>query len=80
MSEVLMISCDNPKCTSVGAPEWVPGQDGHRKKRGEKVMGPYAWHQGEGHLVGCGPSYRYHACSEECVGPAITHALEQAGR
>jgi hypothetical protein len=73
-----MIKCDNPKCKSVGDPEHVPGQYGQRKKRGEKVMGPYGWHQGDGWLVGCGPSYSYMACSTECVGPAVAHLLEMA--
>lgn len=70
MAEQLMIKCDNPKCTSVGLPEFVPGQDGPKRK-GQRVMGPYGWHQGDGFLIGCGPSYTYMACSDECVGPAV---------
>jgi len=78
MSEVLMIRCDNPECKRVGVPEHVPGQYGQRKRKGERVMAPYGWHQGEGFLVGCGPSYSYMACSVECVGPAIIDLLRLA--
>jgi hypothetical protein len=76
MAERLMIVCDNPKCKSVGEPEFVPGREGP-KKRGQSVMGPYGWHQGEGWLIGCGPAYAYNACSTECVGPAVTEILRQ---
>ena len=78
MAEVLMIKCDNPKCESVGYPEHVPGQYGQRKKRGEKVVGPYGWHQGDGWCVGSGPNYSYMACSNECVGPAIIAVGQRA--
>lgn len=75
--EVLMIKCDNPTCKSLGAPEFVPGQYGP-KRRGEKVMAPYGWHQGEGFLMGSGPNYAYMACSDSCVGPAIIDKLKRA--
>ena len=77
VAEILMIECDNPECESVGTPEHVPGEFG-RKKKDDKVMGPYGWHQGDGWLVGCGPAYTYHACSGSCVGPAIEHVLYEA--
>jgi hypothetical protein len=73
--EQLMIKCDNPKCESFGHPEHVPGQYGQRKKKGERVMAPYGWHQGDGWLMGCGPNYTYMACSTECVGPAVAQVL-----
>jgi hypothetical protein len=79
MVERLMIKCDNPKCSSIGEPEFVPGQYGP-KKRGQRVMGPYGWHQGDAWIVGCGPSFVYMACSTECVGPAVMDLLEQARR
>jgi len=75
-----MIECDNPKCDSFGRPEFVPGEFGQRKKKSDRVMGPYGWHQGDGWLVGCGPNYTYFACSDECVGPAITAVLDNARR
>jgi hypothetical protein len=78
MAERLMIVCDNPDCKSVGTPEFIPGQDGPKRK-GQRIMGPYGWHQGDGFLIGCGPSYRYMACSDACVGPAVT-ALVRAAR
>lgn len=77
MAEQLMIACDNPKCKSIDRPEFIPGQDGPKKK-GQRVMAPYGWHQGEGWLQGCGPSYRYMACSDACVGPAVIHVVEAA--
>lgn len=70
-----MIQCDNPKCKSTGLPEFVPGREGPKKK-GQRIMGPDGWHQGDGFLVGCGPDYTYMACSTECVGPAVAHLLE----
>jgi hypothetical protein len=73
-----MIACDNPKCENVGTPEHIPGEFGQRKRKGEKVMAPYGWHQGDGFLMGCGPDYSYMACSDECVGPAITDLVERA--
>lgn len=78
MAEQLMIRCDNPTCESVGLPEHVPGQYGERPKKGERVMAPYGWHQGDGFLMGCGPSYTYMACSDECVGPAIVDLVRIA--
>jgi hypothetical protein len=80
MAEKLMIACDNPKCSSVGDPEWVPGQDGKRKRKGQVPTGPYGWHQGSGWLVGCGPDYVYYACSSECVGPAINEVVDEIRR
>jgi hypothetical protein len=77
VTAVLMIRCDNPACKSIGEPEHVPGRDGP-KKRNEKITGPYGWHQGHGWCVGSGPSYDYMACSDECVGPAITELVRQA--
>jgi hypothetical protein len=78
MAQRLMIVCDNPDCKSVGEPEFIPGQDGPKRK-GQRVMGPYGWHQGDGFNIGCGPSYTYMACSDACVGPAVT-ALVRAAR
>lgn len=78
MPPVLMIRCDNPACKNFGEPEHVPGQDGQRKRRNEKIMGPYGWHQGEGWCVGSGPAYIYMACSNECVGPAIAELVRLA--
>lgn len=72
-----MIKCDNPKCKSYGSPEFVPGVDGP-KRRGQKVVGPYGWHQGDGWVIGCGPNYSYVACSDECVGPAIAAMASDA--
>ena len=77
MTEVLMIKCDNPKCENVGLPEFVPGRESPKRK-GQEVMAPYSWHQGSGFLMGCGPSYKYMACSNECVGPAIIDVLRLA--
>jgi hypothetical protein len=74
-----MIECDNPSCKVVGQPEFVPGREGP-KKRGQRIMGPYGWHQGDGWLVGSGPAYTYMACSAECVGPAIVALVEEARR
>ena len=78
MAEQLMIKCDNPKCENVGLPEHIPGQYGQRKKKGERVMAPYGWHQGDGWLMGCGPNYTYMACSDACVGPAIENLVYEA--
>jgi hypothetical protein len=75
-----MIACDNPKCEVVGQPEHIPGQYGGRKKKGERVMAPYGWHQGDGWLQGSGPAYTYMACSDECVGPAIVDLVDAARR
>jgi hypothetical protein len=78
MAEQLMIKCDNPKCENVGLPEHVPGQYGARKKKGERVMAPYGWHQGDGWLQGTGPAYTYMCCSDECVGPAVAMLCSEA--
>ena len=78
MSEQLMIKCDNPECKSIGEPEWVPGQDGQRKRRGQRATPPYGWHDGSGWVVGCGPHYLYVACSNACVGPAIVAMTDKA--
>ena len=75
MSQRTMIVCDNPDCGSMGDPEFIPGQDGP-KRRGQRVMAPYGWHQGDGWLQGCGPSYTYMACSDACVGPAVVAVVE----
>ena len=72
-----MIRCDNPTCENVGTPEFVPGEYGQRKRKGERVMAPYGWHMGDGFLMGCGPSYTYMACSDACVGPAVTEKIRQ---
>lgn len=77
MAEKLMIACDNPKCKSFGLPEFVPGRESPKKK-GQRVMGPYGWHQGDGFNIGCGPSYTYMACSDACVGPAVIALVEAA--
>lgn len=77
MVERLMIECDNPNCDNLGHPEHVPGQDGAPKRKGDKIMAPYGWHQGEGWLMGSGPNYSYMACSDECVGPAIIGVLRR---
>jgi hypothetical protein len=78
MSLKMMVECDNPGCESVGAPEWIPGQDGRRKRKSDRVIAPYRWHQGSGNRVGCGPSYEYVACTTDCVGPAIAEMERQA--
>jgi hypothetical protein len=76
MAERLMIKCDNPKCKSVGVPEWEPSEE--ERATGTRPTGPYGWHQGSGWLVGCGPKYIFDACSDECVGPAIEAVLREA--
>ena len=78
MAEQLMIKCDNPKCENVGLPEHIPGLDGAPKRKNERVMAPYGWHMGDGFCMGSGPDYSYMACSDECVGPAITELVYQA--
>jgi hypothetical protein len=77
VTAVLMIRCDNPDCKAIGSPEYVPGQNGERKKRNAKVVAPYGWHQGEGWCVGTVPMFDYVACSTECVGPAITEQVRR---
>jgi hypothetical protein len=78
MAERLMIKCDNPRCSNIGEPEFVPGENGTRKKKSDRIMAPYGWHQGDGWLQGCGPSYTYMACSDACVGPAVISLVEMA--
>jgi hypothetical protein len=73
-----MIKCDNPTCESTGIPEFVPGEHGERKKKGDRVMAPYGWHQGDGWVQGSGPNYTYMACSDACVGPAIENLCYEA--
>jgi hypothetical protein len=80
MAEQLMIKCDNPKCESVGLPEHVPltPQGKRSTQKGERVMAPYGWHQGDGWVQGSGPSYTYMACSDACVGPAVEDLVYMA--
>ena len=59
---------------------YAESEDGKRKGKGERVIGPYGWHEGDGWLVGGGPNYHYVACSDECVGPAIIGVIEEIRR
>lgn len=73
-----MIACDNPECKSVDTPEFVPGQYGERKRKGQKIQGPYGWLQANVWLVGTGPSFTLMTCSIDCVEPAVISLLQQA--
>jgi hypothetical protein len=66
---VKMIKCDNPKCKSVEAPEWVDDDDP------TKYTGPYGWIDSDICFVGSGPNLHVDACSVACLSPAVKDLL-----
>jgi hypothetical protein len=73
-----MIVCDNPECEETGSPEYVPGEFGERKRKGQKIQGPYGWVQANVWLVGTGPAFTIMTCSVDCVEAAVVSLLDQA--
>jgi hypothetical protein len=63
---VTRIKCDNPKCKSVGEPEWI------NKDNPTDYTPPYAWWHVDGNRFGPGPSIQVEVCSVKCISPAIT--------
>jgi hypothetical protein len=68
-----MVRCDNPKCKSVGEPEWLPPK-GSRKKA---YTAPYGWIQAVVHWVGSGPSLEVDACGLICLQPAVEAKVDE---
>lgn len=78
MAEVLSIKCDNPVCRNLDTPEHVPWLEENRKRRKtDRITGPYGWIELEGWMVGCGPNIQIVVCSVQCVEPAIDDALRR---
>ena len=68
-----MVRCDNPKCSSVGTPEWLPPKNSRRKT----YTAPYGWIQTTIYFVGSGPNLPLDACSLACLQPAATHLIDE---
>ena len=73
-----MVRCDNPKCKSVGEPEWI-AEEGPSVDP-SKYTGPYGWIDSEISFVGSGPALHVDACSVKCLTPAVQDLLEQHRR
>lgn len=75
MSTVTMIECDNPRCSNVGQPEWLPPPRSRKQP-----TGPYGWIDVTGMIIGAGPNVNICVCSVECLQPAWKAALERERR
>lgn len=71
MAEIVMITCDNPSCKSIGQSE----SEGETRKG--KHAPPYGWIVADIGYFGSGPYVkRLVACDNDCLLPAFIAAAE----
>lgn len=81
MRIILMAQCENPKCELYKALEypdtWL---DVGELKKVKDVSPPYGWLSASVDVIGSGPHVGVVACSVECLGPAVEHAVQEAAK
>ncbi len=68
--KVELVQCDNPKCNSLGKPEYIEEDGSHNP--------PYGWIFLKGGFFGSGPCIKIEVDKIQCIRGAVTRAIKEA--